>query len=424
MSIVPISSTLTNGQSVQFSLTDATGAPIAVVAGGAPATWAVNPGVGAGAIDANGVYTAPGQVTTPTTASVTGTASGPNGQVATATVHLVPPEVIIMPAKVDLRAGEGQLFSVTVPGDAMNGVTWNVAPTIGGMVNGRYAAPDKVVEDREIQITATSLIDPHKSSTAIVNLRSKPLATGWTIGLFLYLVCVFGLVVVLTSMWPPALPDGSSTDKAETARVTADAAALEARHEEQKALAALRDAQTQFKNSPGDPATKKKAEDAEAAAEKATDVREKSETDATVALENQKRLEDPPVHVRYIGDISREIDLLWLVLITGALGSFVYSARSFVDFVGNKAIRGSWSAWYLMYPLIGSALALIFYLVIRGGFLTASTTGASVNIYGLVAISGMVGMFSKQATNKLDELFSTLFKSEKDDQDLKDKLKS
>ena len=113
-----------------------------------------------------------------------------------------------------------------------------------------------------------------------------------------------------------------------------------------------------------------------------------------------------------------------VVLITGALGSFVYSARSFVDFVGNKAIRGSWSAWYLMYPLIGSALALIFYLVIRGGFLTASTTGASVNIYGLVAISGMVGMFSKQATNKLDELFSTLFKSEKDDQDLKDKLKS
>jgi hypothetical protein len=58
--------------------------------------------------------------------------------------------------------------------------------------------------------------------------------------------------------------------------------------------------------------------------------------------------------------ISRDVDLLWLVLITGTLGSFVYIARSFVDFVGNKSIRGSWGVWYLMYPLIGSALALIF----------------------------------------------------------------
>jgi hypothetical protein len=121
-------------------------------------------------------------------------------------------------------------------------------------------------------------------------------------------------------------------------------------------------------------------------------------------------------------DISRDVDLLWLVLIAGALGSFVYIARSFVDFVGNKSIRGSWSAWYLLYPLIGSALALIFYLAIRGGFLTASTASADVNTFGLVAVSGMVGMFSKQATNKLSELFTTLFKTEKDSKDLKDPL--
>jgi hypothetical protein len=39
-----------------------------------------------------------------------------------------------------------------------------------------------------------------------------------------------------------------------------------------------------------------------------------------------------------------------------------------------------------------------------------------------VAISGMVGMFSKQATNRLDDLFSTMFKSEKNDRSLKNKL--
>jgi hypothetical protein len=73
-------------------------------------------------------------------------------------------------------------------------------------------------------------------------------------------------------------------------------------------------------------------------------------------------------------------------------------------------------------PLIGAALALIFYLVFRGGFLTTASKSSDVNVYGLVAISGMVGMFSKQATNKLDEVFSTMFKSEKDDKNLKDKL--
>jgi hypothetical protein len=74
-----------------------------------------------------------------------------------------------------------------------------------------------------------------------------------------------------------------------------------------------------------------------------------------------------------------------------------------------------------MYPFIGAALALIFYLAIRGGFLTEATTGADINLYGLVAISGLVGMFSKQATNKLSELFTTLFKTDKE-AELKDKL--
>ena len=120
--------------------------------------------------------------------------------------------------------------------------------------------------------------------------------------------------------------------------------------------------------------------------------------------------------------LAREVDLIWLVLITGALGSFVYSARSFVDFVGNRSLRVSWGAWYLLYPFIGSALALIFYLAVRGGFLTTNANSSDINVFGLVAISGMVGMFSKQATKKLGEVFSTLFKSEEDDKKLKDKV--
>jgi hypothetical protein len=129
-----------------------------------------------------------------------------------------------------------------------------------------------------------------------------------------------------------------------------------------------------------------------------------------------------PIPTWWWGPISPEVDLLWLVLITGALGSFVYSARSFVDFVGNRKFRPSWIPWYLMYPLIGSALALMFYLGIRGGLLTAAARGSDINISGLVAISGLSGMFSKQATNKLNELFTTMFRTDRNDSDLKDKL--
>ena len=45
-----------------------------------------------------------------------------------------------------------------------------------------------------------------------------------------------------------------------------------------------------------------------------------------------------------------------------------------------------------------------------------------MNLYGLTAISGLVGMFSKQATTKLSEVFTTLFKTDKDDKALKNKL--
>jgi hypothetical protein len=42
-----------------------------------------------------------------------------------------------------------------------------------------------------------------------------------------------------------------------------------------------------------------------------------------------------------------------------------------------------------------------------------STTGGAqdINPYGIAALSGLVGMFSKQATDKLGEVFATLFRA-------------
>ena len=53
--------------------------------------------------------------------------------------------------------------------------------------------------------------------------------------------------------------------------------------------------------------------------------------------------------------------------------------------------------------------------------MTAETKALSP--FGIAGLSGLVGMFSKQAIDKLREVFETLFKTTEDDK-RKDKLKT
>lgn len=103
--------------------------------------------------------------------------------------------------------------------------------------------------------------------------------------------------------------------------------------------------------------------------------------------------------------------LILLVIVAGMLGAFVHGSTSLADYIGNDRFSRSWTWFYLLRPVIGMALALVFYFVIRGGFLTTSGGAKDINPYGIAALAGMVGMFSKQATDKLGEVFGTLFRS-------------
>jgi len=122
-------------------------------------------------------------------------------------------------------------------------------------------------------------------------------------------------------------------------------------------------------------------------------------------------------------NISNDARLILIVLLTGALGSYIHAATSFVTFVGNRTLVSSWLWWYFMRPFIGGALALLFYFVIRGGFLSTGADVTNISIFGIAGLSGLVGMFSKNAIDKLREVFETLFKSEtgKGDEARKDK---
>ena len=103
------------------------------------------------------------------------------------------------------------------------------------------------------------------------------------------------------------------------------------------------------------------------------------------------------------------------MLLAGAIGSYIHASSSFVDYLGNRTLISSWVWWYLLRPFIGMMLALLFYFVFRGGFITAGVNsggeGAAsyINPFGIAAMGGLVGMFSKIATDKLNEVFLTLF---------------
>lgn len=114
--------------------------------------------------------------------------------------------------------------------------------------------------------------------------------------------------------------------------------------------------------------------------------------------------------------ITREIQLLLIALLAGALGCIVHGLRSIADFIGNRTAVASWFWWYITRPLLGMALALIFYAVLRGGFLAGSPADARViSPFGVLAIGALVGMFSDKAAEKLAEIFSTLFEPKSGD---------
>jgi hypothetical protein len=113
----------------------------------------------------------------------------------------------------------------------------------------------------------------------------------------------------------------------------------------------------------------------------------------------------------------------WIVLVavSGALGAYVHMAHSFVTYVGLEKVKKSWLWWYAMRPFIGMALALAFFLVY--GASTNSIGSISMGTAspgGILAIAVVVGMFSKQAIDKLAEVFDMLLKSDTGDK-MKDK---
>jgi len=455
VNIKPQAVLLTSGQAVTFAAIDAAGQPVAV-------SWSLNP--------PNGTLVTPMAPVTPVTpvaptpvppAVVSGASSvtyvapplvsaaqtialiaSTATDSASATISLTPDAIAIVPLKVDLKADQSQQFVAIVaaaPGSEgipTEKINWILSPPLGSLdQTGLYRAPHEIADSTTLNVIATGAT-LGKQAVASVNLASPPWQGAGVNVLGAYLLAVFLLVFLMIGLWPPALP---SPDTAAANRIQAEktleekTTALEnaeiAAAEAQAAVAKLQAGSNKQVPPTGTAATKTDEstatlEAANAKLEAAKFVLQRAQASrefAVVDLEEKRRDEqtvnDPNVRTKLARHINRELDLLWLVLLGGALGSFLHTAQSYSDYVGNRTLKSNWAWWYAFRPFIGAGLALVFYAAARGGFMaiaTGSTAKASeLNPFGVVSIAALVGMFSKAATTKLGDVFDTLFKSDK-----------
>lgn len=172
VTVTPSVATVSNGGTVQLAATVAGSATNGV-------SWRLNPAVGTlSTSGSSAVYTAPGTLATPQSIEVTAVAMANSAFTAKSVISLVPSTSIsLLPSVATLYPGRVQQFTATVQGSENTAVRWTLTPALGTITSaGLYTAPTTITASQQVTVTATSLADATKQSTAIVNLKPTPTA--------------------------------------------------------------------------------------------------------------------------------------------------------------------------------------------------------------------------------------------------------
>lgn len=113
----------------------------------------------------------------------------------------------------------------------------------------------------------------------------------------------------------------------------------------------------------------------------------------------------------------REKYLIEISGLFGVLGASTYGLASSTVWIANNKLERSWILWYVSHPLVGGALAIIFYLIIRGGLIQGISF--AISDFAIAAVSAIIGLITNQAMKKLRDIFDVLFgikKTEKGDE--------
>ena len=178
VTISPSSPQVKPGSQIQFS---ASGPGISVVIWSASGSGCS--GITCGSISSTGLYTAPATAPSPATVAITATSLTNPAISGSTTVTIVAPgqvAVTVTPTSVQLGTGAQQTFKATVSGSTNTAVVWSVSgygcagSTCGTITSGGvYTAPSTVPNPSFVTVTATSVADSMKSSTAMVTISQQ-----------------------------------------------------------------------------------------------------------------------------------------------------------------------------------------------------------------------------------------------------------
>lgn len=179
VTVTPASSSVVLGNTTAFTAT-VTGSSDSSV------TWSVNGIAGGsaatGRISAEGVYTAPADLPSPATVSVTATSHADAGKSASASLTVTSDIVLSVtpsPASVELGARQSFHAAVSSSGRPDTAVRWSVTgaacPNGCGAVdaNGNYTAPQVLPGAPNLILTAQSVADPSKEASVAVTITSS-----------------------------------------------------------------------------------------------------------------------------------------------------------------------------------------------------------------------------------------------------------
>jgi len=138
-------------------------------------TWSLMPAIGT---ISNGLYTAPANITSPQTVTVTATSVADPTNSGAAEVYLSPPVAVTLnPSTIYLQPWQTIQFAANVNNNPNVAVIWSLNPALGSISNGKYRPPREISKPQSVTVTATSVADPTKSATAIITLVPFQLRT-------------------------------------------------------------------------------------------------------------------------------------------------------------------------------------------------------------------------------------------------------
>ena len=120
---------------------------------------------------------------------------------------------------------------------------------------------------------------------------------------------------------------------------------------------------------------------------------------------------DTPAFLPFGNLSSPDEGLILLATLAGIAGSFLSAAQSLASYLGNKSFKESWAVWYVFRPFIGGLLGFAIYITFRAGLIAGAGT---MSPSGVVMLGLLGGWFSKTTSDKLQEVFETLFKTDED----------